>query len=257
MFERIGRVGGLAGVIGLTALLWSGPIVRAEDRGGTAWILDGSGGYHKNETLDRHHVIHGSHGGRLAGSSCCERFVLAFPTNDTFSLRHEGYVVATGQVRPQRAGLALVPDEASTGSLLWWLENDLEFFWHVGVTDIGLNLRLTELAHSSMVLSVKNVRGQMRATLKLRFKFRGEVRDFDRSRVRRLSTGPIGGTASFKEGGVDLVSLADFEEYDPGYPLPPVQSCEDKDEDDYEDFSAETPSPYHPAAWPGPDYCRE
>lgn len=237
----------------LLVLVMLAGTASAQDLTGTAWIFTGSDDYDKSGKLDRRHAIRGRRG-RLAGSSCCQYFVVVFPTNDRFSLRHEGYVVATGGVQRRRSGLALVPDAESLGTLLWWLENEIEFFWNVGVTDLSLNLQLMELTRQSMVVTVKNAGGDVRRALRLGFRFRGEVRGFDRARVRRFAAGPVRGEASFREKGTAVMSIADLEELDPGYPLPPVRSCEELAREEEEFFA--TLNAFRPAAWRRPDFCR-
>src|SRR5262245_18045112 len=98
-------------------LLGAAGMATAADQAGTAWIFSGSRELTTRE-LDWHHVMHGHAPGKLCGSSCCESFAIAFPTNETFSLRHDGYETATGAVQSRRAGLVLVPDPPSVDRLL-------------------------------------------------------------------------------------------------------------------------------------------
>ncbi len=223
---------------------------RSQDLAGTAYFFSGSAGEGKREKLDHHNVTRGR-GRPLKGSSCCEYFVVAFPTDDTFSLRHGVFEIATGSVQARRGRLVLVPDGPSRDGLLWWLENQLESFWNAGVFDLGLNLRLTQLVGQSMVVKLKTVGDDTRGTFRLALSYRGELRDFDRRRVGRLFTGPVRGRATYDEVGAGTYPIADLDDGDGPYPLPPIRQC--GDEDAFGDgFDAGVP-----AAWPGPDYCRE
>ena len=252
MNHMIPFVSGAAVVLVLHALAVP---AQAVDLAGTAWVFSGSQDYDKNGKVDSRHEMRGRKR-PLKGSSCCESLFVAFPTNETFSLRHEPYVIATGVVQGKGPNLTLRPDEPSRGMLLWWLENQLESFWNAGVFDLDLNLWLTTLSSNSIKVKLESVRGEQVATLKLNLGFRGEIRGFDHTRVRGLVTGPVRGKATI-EGKRDVIlSLQELDEYYPGYPLPPILSCDEKaaleEEDYFEEFRVVTA-----ASWGGPDYCRE
>jgi hypothetical protein len=215
----------------------------AVDLGGTAWSFDG---YVQNPKLNED--VYVTLAGRrkpLSGSSCCEAFEIAFPTNDSFSLRHRGYEIATGQLRTRKGGFALKPDAASEATLLWWLENEVEFFWNIPVFDLGLRLRLDVLKHSSLRLGIKTAGGQIQGTLKLNFGVGGSVLAVDPTHVRGFAAGRVRGTVRYAERASGMVPIEETS----ASPYPPIVPCEsDSAEIRSRDFT--------PQSWSEPDYCR-
>lgn len=231
----IAAVGGLCLLLGTTS-------ARAASLAGTIWSLSGGGvasGGHRF-AQDRHLRMRAGGSGILGGSSCCEDFSLAFPSNEAASLRHKGYEIATGSTRIHGSTVDLIPDQASLGVLAWWAENEIEFFWNGGPFDLALNLRVERITAHSLRLQLPSPRAGERGTLRLAFKFAGTVLNVQN--VRRFGPGPAHGSVTFVGSGSPVAS----EEEDTGpSPYPPIVACD-----------AETGIESAARAWPHPDYCR-
>lgn len=195
---------------------------------GTAWVFGASG----LSSDDHDHTIRGK-GRPLTGSSCCERFVVAFPTESTFSLRHYYVEIATGRVRRRAHSLALVPDARSRATLLWWLENQIEAFWNTGPFDLALNLRLTRSLGQSVRVTLGEGAGERSLYIGLRFQ--GDLRNIDRTQGPSPAPGRIRGSATY---GTPFRGEDEIEEPSP---LPPIRPCDD---------DPPSTSSYRP------DYCR-
>jgi hypothetical protein len=194
---------------------------------GTAWVFGSSG----LGSDDHSHTIRGK-GRPLTGSSCCERFVVAFPTESTFSLRHYSVEIATGRVRRRARSLTLAPDARSRAKLLWWLENELESFWN-GPFDRDLNLRLTSSLGQSLRVTLGE--GVAERRLQIGLRFQGDLRSIDRTQGPSPAPGRIRGSAAYG------ASFRGEDEIDDPSPLPPIRPCDDDPPDT---------SSYRP------DYCR-
>src|SRR5262249_14368517 len=111
-------------------------------------------------------------------------------------------------------------------------------FWNVAVFDVSLHLRLDALTQAALVVTPKKAIGdQPQGVLTVNVAARGDIVDFDVSRVRGFATGPTRTSIRYKQ---KLSYIGPIDPEAPPQPYPPIVPC---------DPDSEPPS-YQP------DFCR-